>query len=542
MIQYVEYLLLLLIPAWPLLLALTLTLPAGRKTVIKLVPTAPLPALLASMWLSSNAELALPWLLLGTSISIDDISRVYLLFSSLLWLGGSLSLPDTGRTRFSGWFLVTMAGNFMVLLAQDMPTFFLAYAIMSLASFGMIIHWQTLTACRAAKVYLVFAILGEILLVADNAGTLDLEHIEDRVPQHLSMALLFIGFGIKAGVPLLHMALPPVYASAPLAAAVPMAGALFHLGLYGWLRFLPLGQIEIPVWSGIYVGAGMMAVLYGVSIGLTQREARPLLAYSSISQMGVMMLGIGAGLAYPDNWPLIEPVLVFYALHHALTKGALFHGLGIHGRSRAGLWLPALALAGLPFSGGALAKASLKIELYQLPDFWTAQIPWLLPLSSVGTALLMARFLYLNFEDNTQQERTSSFAWWLLLAGLVLPPWLSPLPITWQDAIWSMTWPLLLATMLAWFAYTGKLERLLDSIPTVPPGDILIIVERRLKPVLSLHVGHGEHKKEAPALLHPLETPVAIAAPERFLAKWQVAVLMLLLILLGIVLLLHANI
>ena len=254
---YLEHALLLSIPTWPLLLALALSLPAGRDTVIKLLPTAAVPALLASLWLSSGSEIALPWLLLGTSIGIDDISRVYLLFSSLLWLSGGLSLPASSQHRFSGWFLVTMAGNFLVLLAEDMPAFYLAYAMMSLASFGMIIQWQTSTACRAAKVYLVFAILGEMLLlvamllVADSAGTLDLDRITDRTPQHLLMALLFIGFGIKAGVPLLHMALPPAYASAPLAAAVPMAGALLPLGLYGWMRFLPLGQIEIPVWSAI---------------------------------------------------------------------------------------------------------------------------------------------------------------------------------------------------------------------------------------------------------------------------------------------------
>jgi formate hydrogenlyase subunit 3/multisubunit Na+/H+ antiporter MnhD subunit len=547
MTPYLEDTLLLLTPTWPLLLALALALPVGRNTVLRLVPTAPVPALLVSLWLSSDAELALPWLLLGSSIGIDDISRVYLLFSSLLWFIGSLSLPETGRLRFSGWFLVTMAGNFMVLLAQDLPAFYLAYAVMSLASFGVIIHWQTVAANRAAKVYLVFAILGELilltalLLVADSAGTLDLEHVKDRVPQHLLMALLFIGFGIKAGVPLLHMALPPAYASAPLAAAVPMAGALFHLGLYGWLRFLPLGQVEVPLWSGIYVAAGACAIFYGVAVGLTQSKARSLLAYSSISQMGVMMLGIGAGLAHPGNWPLIESVLLLYALHHALTKGALFHGLGIHGRWRAGLWLPALALAGLPFTSGALAKASLKTQLYQLPDFWTTLIPWLLPLSSVGTALLMARFLYLSVGKSPQQEHTSSFVWWLLLAGLVLFPWLLPASMAWTDAFWSMTWPILLAAVLAWFVYQGKLAHILNIIPRLPPGDILVPIERLLQSILSPHSGHTEHKQEVPALLHPRETPVVIALPERLLGKWQVAVLLLLSLVLGVFLLLRGN-
>jgi len=547
MTLYFEYTLLLLIPLWPLLLALALLLPAGQKTVLKLVPTAPVPALLAALWLSSEPELALPWLLLGTSLSIDDISRVYLLFSALLWFSGGLSLPETGRPRFSGWFLVTMAGNFMVLLARDMPAFYFAYALMSLASFGMIIHWQTSAAVRAAKVYLVFAVLGEMilltamLLVADSAGTLDLEYVKDRIPQHLLMSLLFIGFGIKAAVPLLHMALPPAYVSAPLAATVPLAGALFHLGLYGWMRFLPLGQVEIPLWSAIYVGAGTLAVFYGITVGLSQREARPLLAYSSISQTGVMMLGIGAGLAFPDNWPLIEPALLVYALHHALTKGALFHGLGIHGRSRTALWLPALMLAGAPFTGGALAKGLLKMQIVPLPDFWTSLIPWLLPLSSAGTALLMARFLYLSFNKNPQREQTSLFTWWLLLAGLILLPWLSPLSIVWGDALWSMTWPLLLAAVLAWLVYKGKLAPVLHNIRGLPPGDVLVPLERLLKPALTPHSGHAAHKKELPAILQPHAAPAVITLPERFLGKWQVAVVLLLLLVISLFLLLQGN-
>ncbi|NNJ98251.1 MAG: NADH-ubiquinone oxidoreductase [Gammaproteobacteria bacterium] len=547
MIEYLEYALLLSVPLWPLLLVIALALPPMRNVTLRLIPTAPVPALITALWLSSDPELSLPWLLLGSSISIDDMSRVYLLFSSLLWLSGSLSLPAAGRLRFGCWFLTTMAGNFMVLLAQDMPTFFLAYAVMSLASFGMISHWQTKTATHAAKVYLVFAMLGEmillsaLLLMADNTLTLDLDFVRDRVPEHLLMALLFTGFGIKAGVPLLHMALPPAYAAVPLAAAVPMAGALFHLGLYGWLRFLPLGEVEVPVWSTIFVTAAVVAMLYGVCVGLTQREAKPLLAYSSISQMGIMMLGIGAGLAAPDHWPAIETALLFYALHHALAKGALFHGLGVQHRHRAGIWLPALALAGMPFSSGALAKASLKQEIYALPDFWSALIPWLLPIGSMGTTLLMARFLYLGFKKPAYPEQTSSPMWWILLTILILLPWLVPLSIVWKHALWSLTWPILLATALAWPVYRVKTGAVFRRIPSLPPGDILLAVERLVSPLMVSHAGHAEHKKEAEALLHPPATPALIALPERFLGKWQVAVILLLVLLVSVFLLLHVE-
>ena len=203
-----EYILLLMAPATPLLLAMGLILPLWRTVLIRMMPIAAVPALLAALLLTANQELELPWLLLGAHLGIDDTSRIFLLFSSVLWLAACMSLPESGRLRFCSWLLITMFGNFSVLLAQDIPTFFLAYAAMSLATFGLVIHWQTKTSVYAAKVYLVFAVLGEMILltamvlVAHNADSIYLEHVIDRDPEHLLMTLLFIGFGIKAGVPL----------------------------------------------------------------------------------------------------------------------------------------------------------------------------------------------------------------------------------------------------------------------------------------------------------------------------------------------------
>lgn len=544
---YYEYVLLLMTPLWPMLLAASLAVPMLRERARLLVATAPLPALLAATTLTADPELVLPWLLLGSSLSLDDLSRVFLLFSSVLWFAGCLSLPRQGRTRFCGWLLITMAGNFAVLLAQDIPLFFVSYAVMSLSSFGLIIHRQSEGAIGAAKAYLVFALLGEmvllaaVMMVADSAGTLDLEHIKERTPQHLLLALLFIGFGIKAGIPLLHMTLPPAYAAAPLAATVPMAGALLHLGLFGWLRFLPVGQVETLLWAGIYSSVGAVAVIFATVVGLMQSKARSVLAYSSIGQTGLMMLGIGAGLASADGWPLIESMLVFYALHHALCKGALFHGLGVTGRARLGLWLPALVLAGLPWSSGALAKASLKTQLYPLPEFWATVVPWLLPLSSIGTTLLMARFLYLAFEREQRDERTAAPMWWLLLLALILLPWLGPVPDYPKYAVWATAWPLMLAAVLAWLVYTGKAAGIVHLFPRLPPGDILVPLAELCKRFLIPHSSHAGHARESAAVLQPRATPPVVAVPERFLARWQVAVVLLMVLVLGIFLLLRTS-
>jgi formate hydrogenlyase subunit 3/multisubunit Na+/H+ antiporter MnhD subunit len=415
---------------------------------------------------------------------------------------------------------------------------------MSLSAFGLVLHERTASARRAAKVYLVFAVLGEVLLlvalimVAHNAGTLELEHVVDRAPQHLLMALLLVGFGIKAGVPLLHLALPPVYAAAPLAAAVPMAGALLHLGLYGWMRFLPLGQVALPTWSAVFVGVGAMAVLYGTAVGLTQRQARSLLAYSSISQMGLMVLGLGIGLGSPEHWPTVQAILLLFALHHALAKGALFHGLGVWGRARIGLWLPALALAGLPLTGGALAKGLLKSQVHLLPDAWSVFAAWVIPLGSVGTTLLMARFLYLALKEKTPGDPTAPWVLWCLLAGMLLLPWIVPLPLERTAAVWGALWPVLLAAGLAWIVIRGAFSLLQSPILRIPSGDMLILIEKLLKRMPQPHAAHPVHKKELEVVLKPQPVPVPIALAERILGRWSVVVGLLLFLMIGFFLLL----
>ena len=396
--------------------------------------------------------------------------------------------------------------------------------------------------------YLPLAVIAEMVLfaalqlVAHESGGHYLGDIEGSMLQDLPILLLLVGFGVKAGLPLLHVAMPPAYAVLPLAAAIPLAGAMLHLGLYGWLRFLPLGQMASPGWSSVFALTGMLAMVYGVVVGLFQRDARSLLAYSSISQMGLMTLGVGIGLALPQHWLQVQAMLVLFALHHALSKGALFHGLGIQGRARLGLWLPALALAGIPLSGGALAKGLLKTQL-QLPAV-AEYLPgaWFLALGSVGTTLLMARFLWLARQVRAPREQTSVPAWWLLLGLMLCLPWLWPLPVARYSPLWDAAWPVLLAAVLVWIGTRGFIGSWLAALPAVPPGDVLVLMERGLRWLPRPLAGHAEHAREYEAVLHPRPPPPLVTVLERLLGRWPLAiyVLVLLLLCLGMLLALGA--
>ena len=141
---------LLLIWCWPLLLA---ALAGVRHTAWSTV-LAPLPALAVAITMPVGTGLSLPWLLLGTELGLDETGRVFLLFSSLLWLAASLyGIRDTAArphgTRYRVFFLLAMAGNLGLIVAQDLLSFYLGFTLMGLAAYGLIAHPATRRARRA---------------------------------------------------------------------------------------------------------------------------------------------------------------------------------------------------------------------------------------------------------------------------------------------------------------------------------------------------------------------------------------------------------
>jgi hydrogenase-4 component B len=472
--------------ATPLLIAGLLWWPASRAIGLRLAPWTPLPALLLALIAPVPQQFDLPWLLLGTRLGLDETGHVFLLFSALIWLAAgwfarAWLAHDERRHAFAGFFLLTQAGNLGVCLALDAASFYFFFALMSFAAYGLIVHDRSAAAWRAGKVYLVLALAGEMLILS---GLLL------AVGAHpLAVACLILGFGVKTGLPLLHVSLPPAYAAIPIPGAAVLAGAMIKAGLLGWLRFLPLGETALPDAGTAMLLAGLLAIFFGSVVGLTQRLPGALLAYSSISQMGVLAIAVGAGLLAPELWPLLLPAVVLYAVHHALAKSALFLSLGVlqrHGATPGvllGLALPALALAGAPLTSGMLAKSSLKQALQTLPAPWGDTLPLLLALGALGTALLMLRLLWLVQHQPAQPDASSRSLiapWLLTLLGVAgLAAWLAPVA-AWQSALTTQavlaaSWPLFAALALAFAAQRSRLRA-----PAIPPGDLLLPLERLL--------------------------------------------------------------
>ena len=495
-----------------ILLPLFLATLSSLRTAPWLVVSAVLPALLLAIFAPLPTTLRLDWLLLGTHLGLDETGRLFLAAAALVWLLTALhaagSRPDsTYGPRFRVFFQLAMSGNFILILAQDMMTFYLGFTLMGLAAYGLVAHRASLTARRTGRLYLGWTIFGELMLfaalvqLAAQTGATDFVRLQAIHPPQLAVALLVLGFGIKLALPGLHLWLPPTYAAAPAAGVAVLSGPMISAGFLGWLRFLPAGHDSLVAWGEFLIGLGLFGVIFGVSVGLMQLKPKLVLGYSSISKMGLVSTGFGIALAYPTSAPLLLTALVLFVLHHQLVKSALFLGVDLVERHKAGVWgmsgiiLLGLALVGAPFTGGALAKAKLASAL---PEAYAWFSGWM-ALAAIATTLLMGRLVFLLLTQHRKRPTTGRPVWaaWTCMLGLIL---LIPFVMGEPHQLFTGSLSLILGVTTVWLVWFYRPKPLARLVGLVPPADILHPV-RRLMAVVWLHsaVPLGKFVKTATA-------------------------------------------
>jgi formate hydrogenlyase subunit 3/multisubunit Na+/H+ antiporter MnhD subunit len=512
---------LLLAAAAPAAIALLLAVRSPLRAVaLALAPWAAAPALVLALAVPPSPPLSLAWLLLGARFEFDVVGQVFLFFTALLWTAAGVharayTAGDDRRRSFFVFFLLTMSGNLLLILARDLASFYMAFALMTFAAYPLVVHRGDAAALRAGRVYIVMAVIGETLLLAGfvsaavGAGSLDLGDVSRSIAEsphrNAIVPLLLAGFGVKAGALPLHVWLPLAHPVAPTPASAVLSGSMIKAGLLGWLRFLPLGEAALPGWGAVVIGLGLAAAFFGVAIGVTQNDPKTALAYSSISQMGIINIAVGIGLTAPEVWPAALAACLVYVVHHGIGKGALFLGVAVAEASRgvarargwtlAGLAFAGLSVAGAPLTSGMVAKGYLKDVAPHSPAGWPGMLDTLLPVAAVGTTLLMARFLVLIVRQGEEAEvrpvppglwmpwaalvvALAGVAWWVprRFALGVIPPGVPS-----AGAIWTAAWPVLAgallalgALMLARRGWTGG-ERW-----HVTAGDVLVPVESLL--------------------------------------------------------------
>jgi len=355
---------------------------------------------------------------------------------------------------FYGLMTAGMAG---VILAQNGVLLLLAWEVMAVAAFFAIATQDTLREVRdAAWVYFVATHVGTlflfafITLLAGHTGSFDLVPIADSAGWRSAgsgggmagvggvMSWLFglglIGFGVKAGIMPLHVWLPGAHASAPSHVSALLSGVMLKVGVYGIFRLcwmLPPGPLW---WGGVLIALGAASAVLGIAFALGQRDYKRLLAYSSIENIGVIILGLGvAMLGRSSGHRTLETLALAGAMLHVwnhslfkpllfLVAGAVLHCCGTRRMNALGglarrmpltavlAALACAALAALPPLNGFASEWLIYRSAFEglLPGSTAALVPLagaVLALALTG-ALALAAFVKFHATIFLGQERS----------------------------------------------------------------------------------------------------------------------------------------
>ena len=470
----------------PLLIGLVPLVPAWRGVALWLLAVAPLPAFGFALMGAPGAS-DLPDLLLGVVLGMAPGGAI-LIFGMVaaVWAVAGLHValtfpPDQKSAILAGFWCLTLSGNLAVFLAQDIVTFYVAFAAVSLAAWFIVVHQRTDRALHAGRIYIILAVLGEAALLvglvmgASAADSLRIEDVRAALPgapsSMLVVGLLVAGFGLKAGLVPLHVWLPLAHPAAPVPGSAVLSGAIVKAGVIGMILFLPAGSD----WASIVIWTGAFGAFAAALWGLTQADPKAILAYSTVSQMGVILALVAMGVQGAG----------YYAMHHGFAKGALFLLVGVmaaapgKGARRAALVaaaLAALSVAGLPLSGGALAKAAAKAEMGR-------EAALVLTATGVSTTLLLVWFLKTVARGAVAHKPGPFRMLFASAAALVAAAWLVPWAFWGGQTglalyyplgaapLYEAGWPLLVGSALAMILLRGWL-------PSFPAGDLLNLLPR----------------------------------------------------------------
>jgi formate hydrogenlyase subunit 3/multisubunit Na+/H+ antiporter MnhD subunit len=490
--------------AVPLLMILMCILRPLRAAVFRALPLASLPGL----WCALVGVEQPPFVIVQTPVQmlleLDRSGRILLVVSALLWslaaLFATTYLRDTAnRERFTVCWLLGVAGCLGAFIAADMATLYLCLALLTLGAAGLVFHEETAVAKRSASIYLGLALGAETLVLiamvmlashlpAGNLLIRDASALLPSLPEHdLVLALLVIGFGLKAGLFPLHVWMPLAHAAAPAPASAVLSGAVVKVGIMGFGRFVPF-DVSQPEWGVAVTAVGLFTALYGALVGMTQAHPKAVLAYSSVSQMGLIAAVAGMGVSAAD--PTAAIAAAYYASHHVLVKGALFLAVGLVGLCGPRWWIVvptlvlALGLGGLPLTGGALAKYAVKGPLGEGLAGTLANV------SAATTTMLVLHFVH-RLRRSAVDDPTAApplglvLPWALLAVAAVAVPWrmyLMAPPGTLDNplapkALLAASVPML-AGAVAVLAL-GRWAR--GRLPRIPQGDIAVVIDPTMR-------------------------------------------------------------
>lgn len=241
------------------------------------------------------------------------------------------------------FFSILIASMALVITASNILAFMLSWEAMSLSSFFLVIYNHEASDNRkAGYLYFVFSHVGAMFILAAFAliyahtGNLALGTMTP-MPETMKILIFvfsFIGFGSKAGVFPFHVWLPFAHPAAPSHISAVMSGVMIKTGIYGMVRIYTLLDLHTPLPGMVMIIAGAVSGILGVVYALGRHDLKRLLAYSSVENIGIILIGLGIGMTGVSSGNPAMAVLGFaggflHVLNHAVFKSLLFMGAGM---------------------------------------------------------------------------------------------------------------------------------------------------------------------------------------------------------------------
>ena len=320
-------------------------------------------------------------------------------------------------------FIASMA---LIMLADDAYVFMVMWELMALSSFFLVTSNHTIPEIRrAGYLYLLIAHIGALAILLCfgvlQANTGDYTFANMRAQQltpfwaSIAFLLALFGFGAKAGIVPLHIWLPEAHPAAPSPVSALMSGVMLKTAIYGLLRIgFEVLHIQLWWWGVLALIIGLVTALFGVVFSAIQTDMKRLLAYSSIENIGLLLVAMGLALLFTTYQmaamaALALTAMLYHALNHAffksllfLTTGAVLHGTGERSLGKLGgvlrymPWVGWLALAGALAAAGLPPLNGFVSEWLLLQSFlFTLGLPgtfvnMLVPVVAAGVALVAA--------------------------------------------------------------------------------------------------------------------------------------------------------
>ncbi|HUE99066.1 MAG TPA: proton-conducting transporter membrane subunit [Anaerolineales bacterium] len=420
-------------------------------------------------------------------ISLLMAGCVLLLGTLVILFSGSYMSGEVGEEKYYAMLLAMMGLMIGLVTASDLFNLWVWFEGMAISSYLLVAFYREQAASlEAGMKYLIQSATGSVLvligiaMVLAQVGTLDMAQITEAVSgsgvNRLALlgagALFVIGFGVKVALVPLHTWLPDAHSQAPSGISAMLSGVVIEIGLIAMLRALAVLTGFALSWGILLMAFGTLNILYGNLLALRQTVIKRLLAYSSLSHIGYILLGLGIAIYFGIG--LGAQGAFFHLFNHMLMKGlaflavgALMYGLFLQNGSHAALKIndlagaaqkyplaafalsiAVLALGGMPPLAGFMSKWQIFVAGFQTQNIWVVTLMIFMALNSVLSLGYYAPLVNMMYRKEPSQQ---------VLAGT---------PLTWTISLTLILMALLVILL-------GFAPGLMDWL-TVPAGESLM--------------------------------------------------------------------